>query len=322
MIYLAPMEGVIDFPMRHLLTEIGGYDVCVTEFLRVTNFVHSDRIFLRHCPELKDGSVTLAQTPVVFQLMGSDLESLAQTAELVVNLGAKGIDLNFGCPAKKVNNHDGGASLLRAPQRIESIIRAVRCKVPSHIPFSAKIRLGYEDKELALENAHAAHEGGADVLVVHARTKKEGYRPPAHWDWIAKINDEVSMPIVANGDIWSLEDYIRCRAQTGCQDVMLGRGAVACPDLALQIKAYLHNEEHLPFDGSQVPAWLLQLFVLCTGSGLQHSVQYPMCRVKQWCQMLARRYPQAQALFQVVKKTQDPKQIERILKDGIAFFQK
>src|SRR5690606_19422497 len=109
--------------------------------------------------------------------------------------------------------------------------KAVRDALPAHIPVSAKIRLGYEDRSSYMDNAQAVEAAGASELVVHARSKADGYKPPAYWHYIADIKARLKIPVVANGEIWSVDDYLRCREESGCEDVMLGRGLLACPDL-------------------------------------------------------------------------------------------
>ncbi len=140
---------------------------------------------------------------------------------MAVSLGAPAIDLNFGCPAKIVNRHGGGAILLDEPERVHAVTRAVRASVPGHIPVSVKMRLGNEDMDLALDNAVAVEEAGAAWLTVHGRTKRQGYRPPAYWDRIGAIRDRVTLPVIANGEIWTAEDARRCQAESGCTDLML-----------------------------------------------------------------------------------------------------
>lgn len=309
-IYLAPMEGVVDSIMRELLTSIGGFDYCVTEFLRITNSLYPNYVFLRHCPELHNNSETKSGTPVLFQILGSDISCMRDNAVRATKLGAKGIDLNFGCPAKTVNRNDGGATLLKNPKRVFDIIYAVRDAVPKTIDVSAKIRLGFDDKSLAIENSIAAEEAGAAFLVVHARTKKEGYKPPAHWEWIAKICEKVNIPVVANGDIWTVDDYFRCVKISGCEDVMLGRGAVSMPDLAWQIKMHTKTSEK-PYSWKQILAIIIIMFRACWKH--DERGKYPVSRLKQWLKMLSRTYEEAQELFESVKRVKDADSVFTIL---------
>ncbi len=175
---LAPMEGLLDFVLRDVLTRVGGVDRCVSEFIRITGSLLPDKVFLRYVPELLNGSRTLAGVPVRAQLLGSDPVCMAENAARLAALQPEGIDLNFGCPAKVVNRHGGGAALLQEPERIAAVVAAVRRAVPAHLPVSAKMRLGFNDTLLMRECAQAMQDGGAAELVVHARTKADGYRPP------------------------------------------------------------------------------------------------------------------------------------------------
>ena len=166
---LAPMEGVTDAPFRALAGEWGGFAYAVTEFLRVSQAVPTRGAILRHAPELAHGGVTATGLPVQLQLLGGDPERLAATAANAVSAGATAIDLNFGCPAKTVNRHDGGATLLKTPGRVRAVVRAVRDAVPAHLPVSAKLRLGWDSAEPLAVNAAMAAEGGREL----------GHRPRA-----------------------------------------------------------------------------------------------------------------------------------------------
>lgn len=232
---LAPMEGLLDFALRDVLTRIGGVERCVSEFIRVTDTLLPERVFLRMLPELLQGGKTAAGVPVRGQLLGSDPSCLAENAARLVQLGSPGVDLNFGCPSPVVNRHRGGAALLDEPEVLFRIVQAVRRAVPPWSPVSAKMRLGLCDDSRAEACALAIQTGGASELVVHARTKRDGYRPPAYWARIADLRQVVTLPLVANGEIWSVADAQRCRAESGCHSLMLGRGMVANPGLAREI---------------------------------------------------------------------------------------
>lgn len=226
------MEGVTDVTMRALLSELGGFSYCVAEFLRISNSVPGPKVFRRHVPELMHGARTASGLPVQVQLLGGDPDTLAQAARVAVEAGAQAVDLNFGCPARTVNRHDGGATLLRYPDRIREIVATVRAAVPMNLPVSAKLRLGWDDIHAIHVNAERAAEGGASWLTIHARTKCQGYRPPAYWKPIGEVRARLGLRVVANGEIWSIDDLRRCRDETGCQHFMLGRGALANPSLA------------------------------------------------------------------------------------------
>ena len=311
MIVLAPMEGLLDFVLRDVLTRVGGIDRCVSEFIRVTGTLLPDRTFLRIVPELNNRGRTPAGVPVRAQLLGSDPACMAENAAKLAAVGPEGSDLNFGCPAKGVNRHRGGAVLLDEPELIAEIVAAVRRAVPAHIPVSAKMRLGYHCSTRTLECAHAIESGGAMELVVHARTKADGYKPPAYWERIQEIREAVSIPIIANGEIWTAQDAQRCRERSGCNAIMLGRGIVADPGLALAIRANsdavnselgISWEELLP---------LIELFWEITGT---HNLpKHRAGRLKQWLNLLRRRYPEAAAAYAAIRTISEPAMVERML---------
>ncbi|MGR2738204.1 tRNA dihydrouridine synthase [Billgrantia sp. Q4P2] len=297
------MEGVIDAHTRDLLTRLPGFDWTVTEFVRVVDARLPPRVFLRHCPELDGGVTTPSGVPVTLQLLGSDPAALAANAVQARKLGARAIDLNFGCPAKLVNRHDGGASLLRDPRRVHAAVSAVHQAVGSEIPVTAKIRLGFSHRRLALDCARAAEDGGATQLVVHARTRDEGYRPPAHWEWIGRIRRHLRIPVVANGDIWSLEDYWKARTLSGCRDVMLGRGALADPWLASRIRHWLATGEQLPATPWRVRATILADFAALQRTTLPDRIVTSL--IKQWLNHMRQRDAEAARRFQAVKRIND-----------------
>lgn len=303
-IFLAPMEGVVDYHMRRLLCGItngdhtAGVDVCVTEFIRVNTHLLPKRVFLRSCPELEQP----AARPVRVQLLGSDPQSLAANARKAAELGAPAIDLNFGCPAKTVNKNRGGACLLNETDLLYEIVDAVRHAVPRDIPVTAKIRLGYENRNPYLQNAAAIAAAGANELIVHARSKNDGYRPPAYWEYIAEIRQALSIPVIANGEIWSIEDYLRCRDITGCDDVMLGRGLLAKPDLALQIKAWQNGRGYTPLPWRVIAGYLCDFF---NDTCATYPNKFLGNRLKQWLHYLQRTYPQSVPLFHDIKASRD-----------------
>lgn len=292
-IVLAPMEGVVDHLMREMLTQIGGYDLCITEFIRIVDQRLPARVFHRICPELLQGGKTTAGTPVRVQLLGQEPNWLAENAVQAVELGSPGIDLNFGCPAKAVNKSRGGAVLLKETEQLYRIVKAVRDAVPPDFPVSAKIRLGYDDTSLTLANAAAICAAGASSLTVHARTKSDGYRPPAYWPWIARIKQQVAIPLIANGEIWSATDALLCQQQSDCSDIMLGRGALAMPNLAQTIK---QQQAIMPWPQVLELLMAYSEFEIAGDKG-----KYYANRVKQWFSYLKLQYPQAACLFQQLR---------------------
>lgn len=292
---LAPMEGVVDASMREVLTTIGGVDLCVTEFIRVTDRLLPEHEFFKDCPELARGSRTRSGVPILVQLLGGVPSALGENAARAVELGACGIDLNFGCPAKTVNRHDGGATLLKDPSRIFDVVSAVRAAVGDAVPVSSKVRLGFSDKDLHLDIARAAHDAGSAWLTVHARTRDEGYRPPAHWEFIGRMREVAgSMPVIANGEMWTLDDIARARSESGCRHVMLGRGLLADPFLAREFKGGARGSWPEAFE------WFKRFVEMSLAE--QRGGSFASARAKQWLKSLGRRFAEAATAFETIKR--------------------
>lgn len=304
-LYLAPMEGLVDPIMRDILTRIGGIDLCVAEFLRADGSLLPRRIFLATIPELANHGRTACGVPVRVQLLGHDAAVLAENAARAAELGAPGIDLNFGCPAPTVNRHGAGAALLADPARLTAIVAAVRRAVPASVPVTAKMRLGLDDTEHTLECAQAIVAGGAAELAVHARTRADRFRPPARWEWLARIREAVTVPVIANGDVWSVADWERIRAVSGCADVMLGRGLVSRPDLARRIR---HGTAAMTWHEFQ--PWLDEYLQRMRGAA---KAQYVAGFVKQWLAMLRGNFREAESLFQTIRTERDPGRLAELL---------
>ncbi|MHA7881552.1 MAG: tRNA dihydrouridine synthase [Saccharospirillum sp.] len=305
---LAPMEGLADVHLRRLITARGGFDWAVTEFVRVVDRPLPDRVFWQRCPELLNASQTEFGTPVRVQLLGNHLSAMADNAARAVALGSFGVDLNFGCPSKTVNRSKGGAILLKEPDSLFQIVSAVRRSLPAGTILSAKMRLGYDDTALMLDNALALEAGGADEITVHARTRRQGYTPPAHWHHLAEISTALKRPVIANGEIWSPQDYHRCRQISGCQDAMLGRGAIRYPDLASRIRLGENNP---------MPWHKLKELVWTFWQDIRHQMPQRYCagRLKQWLHHLRPAYPEADALWQCVRPMNDPEQLTGVLRE-------
>ena len=311
---LAPMDGVLDPLMRGLLSQINPYDLCVTEFVRVVDMLLPKRTFYKLAPELLQGGKTASGTPVRVQLLGQSPEWLAENAVRAIELGSPGVDLNFGCPAKQVNQSKGGAVLLKEPDLMYRIITTVRQAVPDHLPVTAKIRLGWDNPADCLTIADAAAAAGATELAVQARTKEDGYRSEAiKWEWIAHIRERLSIPVIANGEIWSHADGVRCRTVTGCQDLMVGRGALNVPNLGAVVQ---HQAAVMPW--SEV----LQLLMHYGELEVQgdKSVYFPS-RIKQWFRYLRQQYEQAQPLFGELRSCTEPALIMALLQREVAKLQ-
>jgi tRNA-dihydrouridine synthase C len=304
------MEGVVDHTMRAMLTELGGIDRCVTEFVRITTTRLPNKVFYRYCPELNNNGFTASGVPVYIQLLGGNPEPMAINAQKAAALGAPGIDINFGCPAKTVNRNDGGSVLLKEPQRLFNIVQAVRNAVPATTPVTAKIRLGFEDSSLLDDICQAIFAANASELTIHARTKQDGYKPPAYWSAIKQIKDKSPIPIIANGEVWSADDHRQCQLESGCDDVMLGRGILSCPDLAHQIKLRTNGHQNQVMDWVSIVD-LLARFCIVTEENYEKKIVGS--RVKQWLGYLRRQYPQATQLFEKVKRLKCPEEIAAVI---------
>lgn len=285
-IVLAPMDGVTDALMRKLITEVMPFSFCVSEFIRVSGIVLPAKVFLNDVPELTKGCVTESGTPVQVQLLGGDPDKLAESAARAVLVGATAVDLNFGCPAPTVNRHDGGATLLKYPDRIERIVASVRAALPRSVPVSAKLRLGWEDPTAIFENAQRAARGGASWITIHGRTKFQGYTPPAYWKPIGEVRRQLDIPVVANGEIWSVDDLRRCQDESGCEHIMIGRGALAEPGLVTACAAVLgipSQQDSMEFCEGDPVRWLPlleRLVALSQAAG--EPERRTLSRIKQW----------------------------------------
>lgn len=308
---LAPMDGVTDWVYRDLLTELAdgesGISLCVSEFVRVTRTCVQPHVLRRHCPELDHGGKTRAGVDVFVQILGGDPQPMADTAALAAQLGAPGIDINFGCPAKTVNNHDGGATILKTPQRVESIVAAVRKAVPAEIPVSVKIRLGWDSAEPLEDIAKAAEAGGGAWLTVHARTRLQLYRPPVDWPALARARECTSFPVVANGDLNTVDDLRRCGEQSGCHAFMIGRGSMGRPWLFRAARG--HHEPD--FERDRFVALLHEYARRLLAAGAPERAA--LGRLKQWLRLGAPAFDEIARRFAVVK-------VQRTLDDALAWL--
>jgi tRNA-dihydrouridine synthase C len=300
------MQGVLDPLVRQLLTEVNDYDLCISEFVRVVDQRLPPKVFYRLCPELLQQGYTPSGTPVRVQLLGQHPQWLAENAELAIQLGSHGVDLNCGCPSKTVNGSNGGASLLKQPELIYQATKAIRQAVPPEQAVSVKVRLGWDSTDFAFDIADAVQQGGATEIAIHGRTKADGYRADRiNWQKIGEIRQKLYIPVIANGEIWRWEDGRRCLEMTGCEDVMVGRGALNMPNLSRVLK---HNDA--PLSWAEILPILRKYSTLenCHDSGFYH-----VARIKQWLQYLKYEYEEATALFEVVKRCHDGDELRALL---------
>lgn len=234
-LYLAPMARFTDIVFRQFCKEQGA-DVMVTEFVQADALIRGDERLW----ETVD--FTQEQRPMGVQIFGSNPESMGAAARMIVNrMQPDFIDINFGCPADRVVCMDAGSSMLRNPKRLGQVVAAVVKAVPE-TPVTAKIRTGWDDDTIvALEVGHIVESEGAQALAIHGRTKVQGYSGDANWPIIAEVAQELSIPVIGNGNIRSAEDVIRIRQTTHCSGLMIGRAALGYPWIFRDIKHYLKH---------------------------------------------------------------------------------
>ncbi|MFI8415474.1 tRNA dihydrouridine(16) synthase DusC [Serratia sp. NPDC078593] len=305
-VLLAPMEGVLDSLVRELLTEVNDYDLCITEFLRVVDQLLPVKSFYRLCPELHHASRTPSGTLVRVQLLGQHPQWLAENAARAVELGSYGVDLNCGCPSKTVNGSGGGATLLKDPELIYQGAKAMRAAVPAELPVTVKVRLGWDSLQHSIEIADAVAQAGATELAVHGRTKEDGYKADRiNWAAIGEIRQRLAIPVIANGEIWDYANAQQCMQTTGCDAVMLGRGALNIPNLSRVIK---YNEPRMPWPDV---VKLLQKYVQLEKLG--DTGLYHVARIKQWLGYLRKEYAEASVLFAEIRAMKTSADIARAI---------
>lgn len=235
---LAPMEGVGDRCFRRAMAAIGGFDEAVMDFLRVPRNAHIKSLAKEYQP------AEIAPIPLAAQLMGSDPELMGEMAQEIERRGAPRIDLNCGCPSNTVTGRGAGSSLLKEPNVLHEVARALVNAV--NIPVTLKMRSGFDDTSLFKENLLAAQESGVRYITLHPRTKAEGYGPPANWALIREAKSVLKIPVVGNGDITSVDGALKMLSETGCDALMIGRGAVINPFLFHQIRARFDGQPYRP----------------------------------------------------------------------------
>lgn len=227
----APLSGVTDRAFRQLVRRYAPVSMLYTEMVQATGVCHAQQ--LEKIMDIGD-----REQPISIQLFDCRPDFMAAAARKAVAEGAKTIDINMGCPVNKITKKGGGSSLLRQPEVAEAIVRTVAAAVP--IPVTVKTRLGWDDDHInAVEFARRMEAAGAQMLTLHGRTRSQGYHGPARWDWIARVKAALSIPVIANGDIVSVESAVRCLQETGADGVMCSRGTLGYPFLVGEIDGFL-----------------------------------------------------------------------------------
>ncbi|MBD2363942.1 tRNA dihydrouridine synthase DusB [Anabaena minutissima FACHB-250] len=234
----SPLSGVTDMVFRRLVRRYAPDSMMYTEMVNATG-LH----YVKQLPKIME--VNPNERPISIQLFDCRPDFLAEAAIKAVAEGADTIDINMGCPVNKITKNGGGSSLLRQPEVAEAIVREVVKAVD--VPVTVKTRIGWNDKEIfILDFAKRMEDAGAQMITVHGRTRAQGYNGNARWEWIARVKEILSIPVIGNGDIFSVEAAVRCLEQTGADGVMCSRGTLGYPFLVGEIDHFLKTGETLP----------------------------------------------------------------------------
>ncbi|MBC6480392.1 MAG: tRNA dihydrouridine synthase DusB [Hormoscilla sp. GM7CHS1pb] len=234
----SPLSGVTDLVFRRLVRRYAPESMMYTEMVNATG-LH----YVKQLPKIME--VDPQERPISIQLFDCRPDFLAEAAQKAVAEGADTVDINMGCPVNKITKNGGGSSLLRQPEVAEAIVREVSQAV--EVPVTVKTRIGWSDKEInILEFARRMEDAGAQMLTLHGRTRAQGYNGPARWEWIARVKEILSIPVIGNGDIFSVEAAVRCLEETGADGLMCSRGTLGYPFLVGEIDYFLKTGKELP----------------------------------------------------------------------------
>lgn len=234
----SPLSGVTDLVFRRLVRRYAPDSMMYTEMVNATG-LH----YVRQLPKIME--VDPNERPISIQLFDCRPDFLAEAAQMAVAEGADTVDINMGCPVNKITKNGGGSSLLRDPETAEAIVRSVVQAV--NVPVTVKTRIGWTEKEInIIEFAQRMQDAGAQMITVHGRTRAQGYNGPAKWEWIRRVKEALTIPVIANGDIFSVEAAVNCLEQTGADGVMCSRGTMGYPFLVGEVDYFLKTGEHKP----------------------------------------------------------------------------
>src|SRR6478672_7118186 len=250
---LSPMAGVTDVSFRRLLKRRGGVGLSVSEFISVEGLTRNNPKSKRQMRFYED------ERPFAVQIFGGQIERMCMAAEMAQEVGADILDVNCGCPAPKVVKHGGGSGLLKDHSRLEVILKEIKKAIK--IPLTVKIRAGFYDHTInAVETAKLAEDCGVEHIALHGRTKEQGYRGLANWDLVRDIKEAVSVPVSGSGDVTTIQQAFDRFRDTGCDGVLIGRGAMANPWIFRQIEDAMHNREPFQPTLEDKRALLLEYF--------------------------------------------------------------
>ncbi|WP_193196870.1 tRNA dihydrouridine synthase DusB [Nostoc sp. MG11] len=234
----SPLSGVTDMVFRRLVRRYAPDSMMYTEMVNATG-LH----YVKQLPKIME--VDPNERPISIQLFDCRPDFLAEAAIKAVAEGANTVDINMGCPVNKITKNGGGSSLLRQPEVAEAIVREVVKAVD--VPVTVKTRIGWNDKEITiLDFAKRMEDAGAKMITVHGRTRAQGYNGNARWEWITRVKEVLSIPVIGNGDIFTVEAAVKCLEQTGADGVMCSRGTLGYPFLVGEIDHFLKTAEMLP----------------------------------------------------------------------------
>jgi tRNA-dihydrouridine synthase B len=298
---LAPMEGVTDVTFRRLIRTVGGCSLTVTEFIPGAALAGGHRVALRAAEFDPD------ERPVSIQVYGRDPAVLADAARYVQDLGADLVDLNMGCPSKKVCAHSGGSALLKEPELARSIVRAIRAATT--LPFTVKMRSGWDPEHRnAPDIASMCEDEGAEMVTVHWRTRTDGYGGERNLDTIARVVDRVRIPVVANGDIVDEQSALSTLRETRAAGLMIGRGAIRDPWVFQRIGRALRGEPPLIVDDRERERVLLAYFGTIRANF--HSDRGALGRMKKISKYFCEGIPNAEELRRAILHSETPDEAE------------
>lgn len=253
---LSPMAGVTDYTFRRLIKRRGGVGLVVSEFISVEGLTRGNPKSKRQMRFDEE------ERPFAAQIFGGQPERMAMGAEMAEEVGADILDVNCGCPAPKVVKNGGGSGLLREPDRLETILKAIKKSIS--IPLTLKLRTGYTDATInVVDVAKMAEQCGVEHIQVHGRTREQGYKGLANWDLIGAVKQAVSVPVSGNGDITTLEYGLKRWNETGVDGVLIGRGAMQNPWIFRQFADVLAGREPYQPDLDEKKDVLLEFFSMC-----------------------------------------------------------